>query len=46
MGYWKPVIISNHMLMGLGTPPKTTGSAVERAIDLKMSKSKPNTAIL
>jgi len=45
IGYYKPIIVSNHMLMGLGTPPKTAGSAVERAIDLKMSKSKPETAI-
>jgi len=23
LGYWKPVIVSHHMLMGLGEPPKT-----------------------
>lgn len=45
LGFWKPVVISNHMLMGLGTPPPSGGSAVDRAIDLKMSKSKPHTAI-
>ena len=46
IGYWKPVIISHHMLMGLNQPPKTEGKdATERTIDLKMSKSKPDTAI-
>jgi tyrosyl-tRNA synthetase len=34
------------MLMGLGEPPKTEGKdATERTIDLKMSKSKPDTAV-
>jgi len=44
LGYWKPVVVSHHMLMGLGQPPageKTT----DRAIELKMSKSKPDSAI-
>ncbi len=45
LGFWKPVIVSSHMLMGLGMPPKTDGSTIERAIDLKMSKSKPETCI-
>ena len=43
LGFWKPVIVSHHMLMGLGEPPKEKG--VDRVIDLKMSKSKPDTAI-
>lgn len=45
IGFYKPVVVSNHMLMGLGVPSKTTGDAVERAIELKMSKSKPDSCI-
>ena len=41
----KPISISHHMLMGLGEPPKTDESAVDRAIHMKMSKPKPHTAI-
>ena len=44
IGYWKPVIVSHHMLMGLGSPPKK-GTAVEKAMQMKMSKSQPETAI-
>jgi len=40
----KPIAIHHHMLMGLGEPPKET-EGVERALALKMSKSKPDTAI-
>lgn len=46
LGYWKPIVISHHMLMGLGTPPTTTSDKTSRTIELKMSKSKPDTAIL
>jgi len=45
LGYWKPVVLNNHMLMGLGVPNTKEQNAVERAIDLKMSKSKPETAV-
>ena len=45
LGWWKPVIVSHHMLMGLGEPPKGDKDALERKIELKMSKSKPDTAI-
>ena len=44
-GGWKPVVVSHHMLMGLGEPPKEGLEATERGIALKMSKSKPDTAI-
>ena len=44
LGYWKPIIVSHHMLMGLSEPPKT-GNAVERVIEMKMSKSNPDSAI-
>ena len=45
LGFWKPVVISHHMLMGLQAPPEGSLSAEERAIKMKMSKSKPDTAI-
>src|SRR3989344_5305335 len=43
LGLWKPVVVSHHMLMGLGEPPKA--DSPERMMELKMSKSKPDTAI-
>jgi tyrosyl-tRNA synthetase len=45
LGYQKPLSISHHMLMGLKEPPKETDNAIERAIEMKMSKSMPDTAI-
>lgn len=45
VGYWKPVVVSNHMLLGLGKPLADATDAKERAIANKMSKSKPDTAI-
>jgi tyrosyl-tRNA synthetase len=45
LGYYKPVVVSHHMLMGLSEPAPSDSSAVEKAIARKMSKSKPNTAI-
>lgn len=43
IGFWKPVVVSHHMLMGLGEPPKSKDD--DRILELKMSKSKPDTAI-
>jgi tyrosyl-tRNA synthetase len=47
MGYWKPVIVSHHMLMGLLPPKQSSGnlSAAEKTIELKMSKSIPDSAV-
>ena len=45
LGFWKPVVVSHHMLMGLGKPPETKASGAERGIAMKMSKSQPDTAI-
>ena len=45
LGYEKPVVISHHMLMSLGQPPAETDDKTNRTIQLKMSKSKPDTAI-
>ncbi len=44
IGFWKPVIVSHHMLMGL-TEPKTELQGEDRAIAMKMSKSNPDSAI-
>lgn len=45
LGFWKPVVVSHHMLQGLGKPAPEDADAVTRAISMKMSKSKPDTAI-
>jgi len=45
LGFWKPVVVSHHMLMGLGQPPAGEADAIERAIAMKMSKSVPDSAI-
>jgi tyrosyl-tRNA synthetase len=45
LGYWKPVVISHHMLMGLGTPASETEDKIKRTIELKMSKSRPDSSI-
>lgn len=46
LGFWKPVVVSHHMLMGLGKPTATEGKdKTSRTIALKMSKSKPDSAI-
>ncbi|MDD5417662.1 MAG: tyrosine--tRNA ligase [Candidatus Nanoarchaeia archaeon] len=45
LGYKKPVAVHTHMLAGLGKPPGEELKGVERAIAMKMSKSKPETAI-
>jgi len=44
---WKPVVVSHHMLLGL-LPPDADNpneSTVDRAIRMKMSKSKPESSI-
>ncbi len=45
LNYAKPIVISHHMLMGLGQPPNSDVKGADRGIALKMSKSKPDTAI-
>ncbi len=63
LGYWKPVAVHHHMLMGLTPPESSTQgqspgalgvgdggnvaaeSKIDRTIALKMSKSKPDSAI-
>ena len=45
LGFWKPVVISHHMLMGLSRPPEKDLDKTQRSIELKMSKSLPDSAI-
>ena len=45
LGFHKPVVVSHHMLMGLLEPKTQTTDTLERAIELKMSKSNPASAI-
>ncbi|MCD6434254.1 MAG: tyrosine--tRNA ligase [Candidatus Diapherotrites archaeon] len=44
IGFDKPVAVHHHMLLGL-TQVKSKAKGIERKIELKMSKSKPNSAI-
>jgi tyrosyl-tRNA synthetase len=41
----KPISLSHHMLMGLGKPPDTDLTGIDRTVKLKMSKSDPDSAI-
>ncbi|MBN2567140.1 tyrosine--tRNA ligase [Candidatus Woesearchaeota archaeon] len=45
LGERKPVIVSHHMLMGLQRVETAANDAAERAIEMKMSKSNPDSAI-
>lgn len=45
LGFWKPVVVSHHMLMGLGKPPSKNTDTATRMIKNKMSKSNPDSAI-
>ncbi len=45
LGYWKPVVVSHHMLMGLQQKPPSGSDKVARTIEIKMSKSVPDSAI-
>jgi tyrosyl-tRNA synthetase len=46
LGFKPPVVISHHMLMGLSEPKADKNmSSIDRKIEIKMSKSKPDTAI-
>jgi tyrosyl-tRNA synthetase len=44
-GGWKPVVVSHHMLLGLSKPASQIQDKTKRVIELKMSKSRPDTAI-
>jgi len=52
LGFWKPVVVSHHMLMGLNVKTEmsnikttTQNEKLKRTIELKMSKSIPDSAI-
>ena len=49
LGWWKPVVVSHHMLMGLSGAKQPDGFETNEKIDIeissKMSKSKPQTCI-
>jgi len=48
LGFWKPVVVSHHMLMGLLKPPThliNLQSKEDRTVEIKMSKSIPDSAI-
>lgn len=49
LGYWKPVVVSHHMLMGLQGAREPEGFDEDKRIDVlissKMSKSKPESSI-
>lgn len=45
LGKRKPIVVSNHMLMGLLKPDEDIKDPVEKSISMKMSKSKPDSAI-
>ena len=56
LGYWKPVVVSHHMLMGLQmksqipnskfqTDSNNKNAKLQKTIELKMSKSLPDSAI-
>lgn len=45
LGFWKPVVVGHHMLLGLDKPSSSTNDKVKRAMEMKMSKSKPDSAI-
>ncbi len=45
LGYWKPVIVSHHILLGLGKPPLFHDNKLDQTIERKMSKSSPDSAI-
>jgi len=45
LGFWKPIVVSHHMLMGLGKPPSASADIAARTVANKMSKSNPDNAI-
>ncbi len=45
LGFWKPIVVSHHMLQGLTQPPGPEASPEDRMMAMKMSKSKPDSAI-
>jgi len=45
LGFWKPVVVSHHMLLGLSKPQTSSTNPEDMLLDMKMSKSRPDSAI-
>jgi len=45
LGFWKPVVVSHHMILGLSKPSSSSKDPDDMLLDMKMSKSKPDSAI-
>ena len=45
LGFWKPIVVSHHMILGLSEPKTNSREPDDMLLDLKMSKSKPDSAI-
>jgi tyrosyl-tRNA synthetase len=45
IGLWKPVVISHHMILGLSKPQSQSKDPADMLLDMKMSKSRPESAI-
>lgn len=45
IGFWKPVVVSHHMVLGLSRPTSKSKDPADMLLDIKMSKSRPNSAI-
>jgi len=45
IGFWKPVIVGHHMLLGLSKPLIKSKDPDDILLELKMSKSRPDSAI-
>jgi len=45
IGFWKPVVVNHHMILGLSKPTSTSKNPEDILLDMKMSKSKPDSAI-
>jgi len=45
IGFWKPVVISHHMILGLSKPMTKSKDPADILLELKMSKSKPDSAV-
>lgn len=45
LGFWKPVVVSHHMILGLSKPTIKSTDPADMLLEMKMSKSKPDSAI-
>jgi len=45
IGFWKPVVVSHPMILGLTPPTTKSKNHEDMLLDMKMSKSKPESAV-